>query len=130
MDLSDTPTFAYDCNSQFANNTVYFMSSKVNLLFMLGYLNSRIATYLFSQIGSTSGVGTTRWQAFTMERLFVPLAAPAQQSKIAGLVDQILAAKAADRAIDTSMLEAKIDALVYRLYGLTDDEIEVIDNQK
>ena len=130
MDLSDAPTFAYDDISRFVNNTVYFMSGDENLLFMLGYLNSRMATYLFSQIGSTSGVGTTRWQAFTMERLLVPLSTPEQQSQIEKIVCRILAAKKRDSLANTSGMESEIDALVYQLYCLTDEEIAVIDKRR
>ena len=126
MDLSDVPTFAYDDNTQFANNTVYFLSGRENLLYLLGYLNSKMATYLFSQIGSTSGVGTTRWQAFTMERLIVPRTTSEKQSQIAGLVDRIIEAKKDDPSADTSSTEQMIDKLVYRLYGLTADEVAVI----
>ena len=43
------------------------------------------------------------------------------------LVDQILAAKKKDLDADTSALEAKIDALVYKLYGLTEEEIAVVE---
>ena len=130
MDLSDVPTFAYDDNAQFANNTVYFLSGATNTLFLLGYLNSKIAMYLFSQIGSTSGVGTTRWQAFTMERLLVPSAILAQQAPIIALVDRILAAKKADSAADTSALEEEIDTLVYGFYDLTEAEIAVVEGRK
>ena len=126
MDLSDVPTFAYDDNTQFANNTVYFLSGRENLLYLLGYLNSKMATYLFSQIGSTSGVGTTRWQAFTMEWLIVPRTTSEKQSQIAGLVDRIIEAKKDDPSADTSSTEQMIDKLVYRLYGLTADEVAVI----
>ena len=129
MDLSDVPTFAYDDNAQFANNTVYFLSGRENLLYLLGYLNSKIATYLFSQIGSTSGVGTTRWQAFTMEQLFVPRATPKKQSQIAGLVDRIIAAKKDAPSADTSSIEQMIDRLVYRLYGITSDEATIIEGK-
>ena len=129
MDLSDVPTFAYDDNAQFANNTVYFLSGRENLLYLLGYLNSKIATYLFSQIGSTSGVGTTRWQAFTMEQLFVPRATPKNQSQIAGLVDRIIAAKKDDPSADTSSIEQMIDRLVYCLYGITSDEATIIEGK-
>ncbi len=129
MDLSDVPTFAYDDNAQFTNNTVYFLSGRENLLYLLGYLNSKIATYLFSQIGSTSGVGTTRWQAFTMERLFVPRATPEKQSQIAGLVDRIIAAKKDDPSADTSSIEQAINKLVYRLYGLTATESTVVEDK-
>ncbi len=129
MDLSDVPTFAYDDNTQFANNTVYFLSGGENLLFLLGYLNSKIATYLFSQIGSTSGVGTTRWQAFTMERLFVPHTTSEKQSRITELVDRLLMAKNVNPSTDTSSIEQEIDRLVYRLYGLTTEEIAVVEDK-
>ena len=129
MDLSDVPTFAYDGNAQFANNTVYFLSGRENLLYLLGYLNSKIATYLFAQIGSTSGVGTTRWQAFTMERLLVPRATSDKQSQIIGFVDQILTERRENPYADTSLIEQAIDRLVYRLYGLTDEEATVIEDK-
>ncbi len=126
MDLSDVPTFAYDNNMQFANNTVYFMTGNENLLFLLGYLNSKIATYLFSQIGSTSGVGTTRWQAFTMERLLIPRITSDIQSKVAKLAEHILTAKKDNPNASTLELETELDEIVYHLYGLNDEEIEVV----
>ena len=126
MDLSDVPTFAYDNNMQFTNNTVYFMTGDENLLFLLGYLNSKIATYLFSQIGSTSGVGTTRWQAFTMERLLIPRVTSELQSKVARLAERILAVKKDRPNASTLELETKLDEIVYHLYGLSDEEIEVV----
>ncbi len=44
------------------------------------------------------------------------------------LVDQILAAKKKDPNADTSALEHQIDKMVYKLYGLTDDEIAIVHN--
>jgi hypothetical protein len=130
MDLSDVPTFAYDDNAQFTNNTVYFLSCGTNILFLLGYLNSSIATYLFSKIGSTSGVGTTRWQAFTIKRLLIPYTASNKQSQIAALVERILTARKTNPSVDISLIEREIDLIVYSLYGLTVDEVAVIDDRK
>ena len=45
------------------------------------------------------------------------------------IVDRILAAKEKDSNADTSALESEIDALVYRLYGLTDEEIAVVEGR-
>jgi hypothetical protein len=45
------------------------------------------------------------------------------------LVDRILAAKKTDPTADTSALEAEIDQLVYKLYGLTDEEIAVVEGR-
>ena len=41
--------------------------------------------------------------------------------------DRVFAAKKRNPAADTSALEREIDEKVYRLYGLTDDEIRVIE---
>ena len=40
---------------------------------------------------------------------------------------KILIAKKGDRHADTSELEKKIDHLVYKLYGLTYDEVKIIE---
>ena len=57
----------------------------------------------------------------------VPPSTTAQQSEIESLVNQILAAKRADAGADTSALEAEIDRHVYALYGLTPEEIKIVE---
>lgn len=65
----------------------------------------------------------------------VPNASGLQQQQIIALVDKILAAKKHCRIkhendselADTSTLEMQIDELVYDLYGLTGDEIKIIE---
>jgi hypothetical protein len=53
---------------------------------------------------------------------------PAEQKPVITLVDQILAAKAANSQADTTELERRIDTLIYRLYNLTYDEVKVIES--
>ena len=43
------------------------------------------------------------------------------------LVDQILAAKQKDPQTDTSALESQIDVMIYKLYGLTYEEVKIIE---
>ncbi|NMA46114.1 MAG: hypothetical protein GX945_06090 [Lentisphaerae bacterium] len=50
------------------------------------------------------------------------------QKQIPVLVDRILSAKKANPSADTSELEAEIDQIVYRLYGLTPEEIAIVEN--
>lgn len=45
------------------------------------------------------------------------------------LVDQILAAKRVDAGADTSAPEAEIDRHVYSLYGLTPEEIDIVEGK-
>ena len=53
--------------------------------------------------------------------------AESQQQPIIDLVEKIVAAKAADPAADTSALEQGIDRIVYELYGLTEEEIAIVE---
>ncbi|WP_121035730.1 DUF7149 domain-containing protein [Helicobacter pylori] len=48
--------------------------------------------------------------------------------KIIALVDKILQTKEKDPKANTQELEKEIDALVYQLYNLTDEEIKIIEN--
>jgi len=52
-----------------------------------------------------------------------------QQQPLITLVNQILAVKKENSAADTSELEREIDVLVYELYGLTEEEIGVIEGK-
>ena len=65
--------------------------------------------------------------SYEVEQLPIPTATPTQQQEIIVLVDKILAAKKQDSSADTSALESEIDEFVYNLYGLTDEEIKIIE---
>ena len=45
------------------------------------------------------------------------------------LVPHILEAKKNDLNADTSLLEKDIDRLVYELYGLTEEEIRIVEGE-
>jgi len=45
-------------------------------------------------------------------------------------VDRILAAKERDPEADTAALEREIDRLVYELYGLTEEEIAIVEGRQ
>jgi adenine-specific DNA-methyltransferase len=70
-------------------------------------------------------MGTARWIKNYVKKF--PIPQPADPAPIETRVRRILDAKAADPAADVSALEAEIDRLVYQLYGLTADEIAIIE---
>ena len=59
----------------------------------------------------------------------IPKITAAEQRPFMRLVDSILSAKDADPSADTSEMEAEIDRLCYTLYGLTDEEIAVVEGK-
>jgi type II restriction/modification system DNA methylase subunit YeeA len=49
------------------------------------------------------------------------------KQQIESIVNRILTAKRADPAANVSALEAEIDRLVYQRYGLTEEEIALVE---
>ena len=64
------------------------------------------------------------------KRLPIPDVPLEKQQPIVALVDQILTAKKEDPKADTSDLERRIDEMVYALYGLTPEEIAIVEGKK
>ena len=126
IDLTDSGRFAYDESGTFCLNTTFFMTGEA-LKFLCAVLNSRVATWFVRNTALNSGMGTPRWIRGSVERIPVPRLLPDKQHPFISLVDQILEAKATDPNADTVALEAEIDRRVYALYGLTEEEIAVVE---
>ena len=92
----------------------------------LGLFNSQLGRwYLHSFTGVPFG-GFLALQWPIMETFPIPAMSPAQQKPLERLVARILAAKQKHPAADTSALEREIDQQVYALYGLTPEEIAIV----
>ena len=97
------------------------------LKFLLGVLNSKLAIFFMkTKYASSSYCGGITFSK-NMINDFPLSATPSQQKPIIALVDKILASKKANPQADTRKLEAEIDRLVYQLYGLTEEEIKVVE---
>ena len=59
----------------------------------------------------------------------IPAVTPEKQQEVINLVNDILNVKEMDSVADTQKLENRIDLLVCQLYGLTYDEVLIIDPQ-
>ncbi len=93
--------------------------------FLVGLLNSRLLDWLFRKTSTNNHVNL-----YELETLPIPQITKSNQptaDKIIVLVDKILALKEKDPKANTKKLEKEIDALVYQLYNLTDEEIKIIE---
>ncbi|GAA8099139.1 hypothetical protein HpDR14_15000 [Helicobacter pylori] len=89
-------------------------------------------TFAFKTFYAGGGLGESgyRYKKAFIERLPIPQITEKNQEladKIIALVDKILKSKEKDPKANTQGLEKEIDALVYRLYHLTDEEIKTIE---
>ena len=112
-------------------STIVICSENISLLkFLLGLLNSKLPIfYVKTKYSSSSYCGGITFSKDMINNFPIPptIGASIQQRPIISLVDKILAAKKSNPQADTSAWEREIDLLVYRLYGLTYDEVLVVD---
>jgi type I restriction-modification system DNA methylase subunit len=110
----------------------YFVTAPANIIvtnskYLLGVLNSRVTQYLVSQSAAERQGGYLEYKPMYIS----PLAIPEQpkNENISNLVSMILVAKAKDSKADVSKLEHQIDQFVYQLYGLTPEEIALVEGK-
>jgi hypothetical protein len=129
--VSENLIFTYDDEQYFALNTLVVVNlkkdSSVKLKCLLAILNSRLMNYVYrGKFKSTKKV-FSEIQARTVGALPIPDLDSRSQQSLIMLVDKILAAKKCDPQTDTRAFEAQIDQMVYELYGLTPEEIAVVE---
>ena len=129
-EMTKEPCFVWDTQGMYINQTCYFIPN--DNPYLLGILNSKLIFYYMQSLASSLGDGAFRWIKQYIEKLPILKITESNQTlcdEIIALVDRILEVKAKDSTTDTSELESKIDNLVYNLYNLTNEEINMIDIQ-
>src|SRR5574337_457384 len=114
----------------------YFSNDKTSICvtdeapFLLGLLNSRLLWWLIQRTAASKQGGFYEFKPMYVSQLPIPALSLKEKKRIVDLAGKILSAKSADPAADVSTLEADIDQLVYTLYGLTKDEIALIEEDR
>ncbi|EJC55890.1 eco57I restriction-modification methylase family protein [Helicobacter pylori Hp P-3b] len=116
----------------YAEATSFILTGE-HLRYLLGMLHSKLITFAFKTFYAGGGLGESgyRYKKAFIERLPIPQITKSNKpkaDKIIALVEQILQSKAKDPKANTQELEKEIDALVYQLYNLTDEEIKIIED--
>ncbi|GAA8566868.1 class I SAM-dependent DNA methyltransferase [Helicobacter pylori] len=116
----------------YAEATSFILTGE-HLRYLLGMLHSKLITFAFKTFYAGGGLGESgyRYKKAFIERLPIPKITPENQElarKITACAEAILEVKEKDPKANTQELEKEIDALVYQLYNLTDEEIKTIEN--
>jgi len=101
-------------------------NSSFSIKFLLGLLNSSLLDWFYGFIGKPKGKAREYFNK-PLSEIPIPQTTKEQQQPIIVLVDQILSAKRSNPSFDTTSLESEIDKLVYQLYGLSYDEVLLVD---
>ncbi len=126
-EISDKTKFCIDKEGKYFTEATTFLLTGKSLLYLLGYLNSRLSEYIFSQIGTTTGVGTIRWKKYTIEQLKVPIIPMSRERLYEAIVLKLIAEKADEKNYDS--LRQALDNMIYEDLCFQQDEIEFIENQ-
>ena len=137
------PQFYLD-NSEFefgafyAEATTFILSGGENakeyLEYILGIFHSKLATFAFKEFYAGGGLGESgyRYKKAFLEKLPIAEVSKIDSTlleEVKSLARQILRAKAKDSNFDTSTLESQIDSLIYQIYGLNENEINLIESE-
>ena len=109
--------------------TLVIVSNEISRLkLLLSILSSKLSIfYIKERYPASSYNQGINFTPDMINNFPIPKITTEKQCSFIRLVDSILSAKDADPAADTSELEAEIDRLVYTVYGLTDEEIAVVE---
>ncbi|WP_154474398.1 Eco57I restriction-modification methylase domain-containing protein [Helicobacter pylori] len=105
---------------------------RIDRFLILGVLNSKLMTYFYKKKFFPTHMqgGAFGFDTLSVETLPIPQITKSNQPtarKITDCAEAILEAKEKDPKANTQELEKEIDALVYQLYNLTDEEIKTIE---
>jgi len=94
---------------------------------ILGFINSKFSQYFIRKILAPR-LGNTYVETKIIHLLELKLTnGLIGNNNLQVLTDQIITAKKSNPQADTTSLEAEIDQLVYELYGLTEEEIQIVE---
>ena len=121
--LAQYPKFAFA-------SAGFYLSAPATMMvadseYLLGIMNSRITRYWVSQSAAERQGGFLEFKPMYISPIAIP--DPPENEGISDRVSQILAAKDVNPAADVSDLENEIDQIIYLLYGLTDEEIAIVE---
>ena len=122
------PVFTYTDFDTYVSATFYVIkTNRLNQKYLTGLLNSKLIEFWLKNKGKMQG---NNFQLDKEPLLNIPIIKPDLkiESKIETIVNEILTLKKQDPKTDTSLQEQEIDKMVYDLYGLTKEEIAIVES--
>ncbi|MFQ5531080.1 MAG: Eco57I restriction-modification methylase domain-containing protein [Candidatus Nanoarchaeia archaeon] len=132
---------SYDDNQYFTDQSIYNLYSKTdntkNLKYLLSLLNSKLMNYYFNKKMITNADVYPYIKGIHLKKLPIKDISKEEQKPFIKIVDQILSITKSKDYLENKQKQAKvkelqdkIDKLVYKLYGLTEEEIKIVEGSK
>lgn len=128
---------ALDLDNRLVFETIsctFVKDSSVNIKFLLAINNSKLFAWLLYKFVYSNAIRSTRYDEQYIGKVPCPNCGKINQKPIIQLVDQILMITKGDdyltnpvKQAEVKEYECQIDRMVYELYGLTPEEIEIVE---
>ncbi|BAO97511.1 type IIG restriction-modification enzyme [Helicobacter pylori NY40] len=129
--MAKEPCFVYEEKGFYAPAPANIITGdKMEIKYITALLNSKCIYFAMRKFYMGGGI-EGELKTNNLEKIPIPKITPQNQELADEITDgakQILALKEKDPKANTQELEKEIDALVYQLYHLTDEEIKIIEN--
>ncbi|MCQ2694032.1 class I SAM-dependent DNA methyltransferase [Helicobacter pylori] len=129
--MAKEPCFVYEEKGFYAPAPANIITGdKTEIKYLTALLNSKCIYFAMRKFYMGGGI-EGELKTNNLEKIPIPKITTKNQEladKITDCAERILKSKAKDPKANTQQLEKEIDALVYQLYNLTDEEIKIIEN--
>ncbi|RKV07170.1 type IIG restriction enzyme/methyltransferase [Helicobacter pylori] len=129
--MAKEPCFVYEEKGFYAPAPANIITGdKIEIKYLTALLNSKCIYFAMRKFYMGGGI-EGELKTNNLEKIPIPKITTKNQEladKITDCAERILKAKAKDPKANTQKLEKEIDALVYQLYHLTDEEIKIIED--
>jgi len=126
----DSLMAAYDDKNLLCLNNLHVGNLKnksSSLKYVLALLNSKLLNYYYTLISLETGRTMAQIDIETLEELPIKESTVDIRISISDLIDKIFTANIASKQSEIVDLEDQIDQLVYKLYGLTPEEVGIVE---
>ncbi|WP_199501469.1 type IIG restriction enzyme/methyltransferase [Helicobacter pylori] len=131
--MAKEPCFVYEEKGFYAPAPANIITGdKIEIKYITALLNSKCIYFAMRKFYMGGGI-EGELKTNNLEKIPIPKITPQNQKladKITDCTKAILEAKEKDPKANTKRLEKEIDALVYQLYNLTDEEIKIIEERQ
>ncbi len=131
--MAKEPCFVYEQKGFYAPAPANIITGdKIEIKYITALLNSKCIYFAMRKFYMGGGI-EGELKTNNLEKIPIPKITPQNQKlahKITDGAKAILEAKEKDPKANTQRLEKEIDALVYQLYNLTDEEIKIIEERQ
>ena len=124
--LQNSNKFAFDYTGVYLNAPAVFLPSNDKAL--LAILNSKVVWYFLKSVCVIRSGGYIEVKPQYFEQIPIPIIEEKTKYTLIELVENAIQEKNQNQEENLKSIEYHIDQLVYKLYDLTEEEIEIIEN--